>query len=111
MAETDARAVWSQAIEAVKNRTTKPALWRALEVSHGIVLDGDLFVVGFTPADYPQAGHLKSSEHRIVIERVLRELVGRPVSMKVIEGKTSCCRLSGAFYPRTYMLMSRRGRP
>ena len=88
MSDIDAKTIWMRAIEAVKDKTTRPALWRALELSHGIVLEDDIFVIGFAPQDSPQAGHLRSSEITIVIEGVLRNIIGRQVSVKLIDGTT-----------------------
>jgi len=88
MNEIDARSLWARVVEEVKQRTTMPAFWRALEASRGITIDGDAFVVGFAPPDYPQASLLKSSENRNVIERVLRDLLGRQVTLKLIQGQT-----------------------
>jgi len=84
----DARAIWAEAIERIKDKTSKPTFWRALERSQGVAIEGDVFVIGFASPDYPQAGHLRSSENRIVIERVLSEMLGRTMTIKLIEGKT-----------------------
>lgn len=84
-----ANRVWLEAIEKVKDVTLHPSLWRALEASHGITMDGDHFVVGFTSQDYPQAGMLRSAEYKTIIEKILTEMTGnRQVRVKTIEGTT-----------------------
>jgi hypothetical protein len=88
MKEAEAKRVWLEAVERVKDRTLAPTLWRALEMGTGITLDGDLFIIGFSSADAPMAGYLVSSDHKNVIEKALTEIVGRPVRLKTIEGST-----------------------
>jgi hypothetical protein len=89
MDEAVARKLWLQAIERVKDQTHQPSLWRALEVSRGITLDDDVFVIGFNSQDYPQSGLLRSSEHRTIIERTLAGMLGlAQVRIRTIEGMT-----------------------
>jgi len=88
MKEAEARKVWLEAVERVKDRTLAPTLWRALEMGVGVTAEGDFFVVGFPPSDTPMSGYLTSSDHRIIIEQVLTELLGNPTRLKVIEGTT-----------------------
>jgi len=87
--EAEARGIWLEAVERVKDRTLAPTLWRALEMGSGVTVDGDFFVVGFPPTDSPMSGYLSSSEHRVIIERVLTELLEKPTRLKIIEGTTA----------------------
>ncbi|MBI2844802.1 MAG: hypothetical protein HYX78_15520 [Armatimonadetes bacterium] len=84
----EAQRIWLEAVERVKDRTLAPTLWRALEAGSGVIDDGDTFVIGFPPSDSPMRGYLMSSEHRTTIEKALTELVGRPMTIAVIEGTT-----------------------
>jgi hypothetical protein len=87
MEQALARKLWIDAVEKIKDRTVLPSLWSALDVSHGITLDGDKFIVGFTSMDYPQASLLRSAQNKVVIDKVLAELTSRPsVQLKTIEG-------------------------
>lgn len=86
MNQAEARKMWLEAVERVKDRTLAPVLWRALETGAGVTAEGDFFVVGFPPSDAPMSGYLTSSDHRVTIERVLTELLGKPTRLKVIEG-------------------------
>lgn len=88
MNETEAQSLWLRAVEEVKDQTTRPTLWRALELSHGVTLDGNIFVIGFMPVDFPMAGHLRSSECKPIIERVLSEMLRKPIVSKIIDGVT-----------------------
>ncbi len=83
-----AQQVWLQTVEKVKDRVIAPTLYRALEMGVGLTIDGDYFVVGFSSADYPMSGHLRSSQHLPVIEKCLSEVIGRKVRLRVVEGTT-----------------------
>lgn len=88
MNEAEARRVWLDAVEKVKDQTLAPTLWRALELGTGIDHENGVFVIGFPPSDSPMAGYLRSSEHKIVIEKVLTQMLGTPTQIKIIEGTT-----------------------
>lgn len=88
MDQAEARKLWLEAVERVKDQTLAPTLWRALEIGHGVTVEGDEFIVGFPPAEAPMGGYLTSSEHRTIIEKALTQLVGKPVRLKIIEGTT-----------------------
>lgn len=86
MKEAEARKVWLEAVERVKDRTLAPTLWRALEMGTGITVDGDNFIIGFSSADMPMSGYLVSSDHKNIIAKALTEIIGRPVHFKSVEG-------------------------
>jgi predicted NAD-dependent protein-ADP-ribosyltransferase YbiA (DUF1768 family) len=88
MNQAEARKLWLEAVERVKDRTLAPTLWRALELGTGVAAEDDFFIVGFQPSDGPMTGYLTSSEHRTTIEQVLTELVGKPTRIKIIDGTT-----------------------
>lgn len=88
MKEAEARNIWLEAVERVKDRTLAPTLWRALEMGTGVTEEDNMFIVGFTPGDAPMSGYLTSSDHRITIEKVLTEIIGKPIQLKIIEGMT-----------------------
>lgn len=83
-----AKTIWSEAVEKIKDRTISPTLWRALEKTHGVTMEGGFLVVGLIPADFPMSGHLLSSEHRNTIDVVISEIACEPLRLKVIEGIT-----------------------
>ncbi len=88
MKHVEAKQLWLEAVERVKDRTLAPTLWRALEMGHGVTKENDLFIVGFAAADGPMAGYLTSADHKVTIEKVLTELIGSPTRLKIIEGNT-----------------------
>ncbi|MEN6370864.1 MAG: hypothetical protein ABFD64_02525 [Armatimonadota bacterium] len=88
MDHAEAKRVWLEAVERVKDVTLAPTLWRALELGHGVTLDGECFIIGFPPSDSPMSSYLTNSDHRITIERSLSHIIGQTVRFKVIEGIT-----------------------
>lgn len=88
MNQAEARQLWLEAIEKIKDRTMKPMLWRAIEAGVGIALDDEFFIVGFPPSEGPMGGYLTSADHKQIIEQVISDLVGKPTRIKVIEGTT-----------------------
>jgi len=84
----EAHQIWLQAAEKVKDRVIAPTLYRALELGVGLTIEGDHFILGFSNADYPMSGHLRSSQHQPVIEQCISEVLGRKVRLRVVEGTT-----------------------
>jgi hypothetical protein len=80
--------IWLQAAERVKDRVIAPTLYRAVELGHGITIEDGLFVLGFSGADMPMAGHLRSSQHLAIVEQSISEIVGTRLRLKIIEGTT-----------------------
>ncbi len=88
MNPNQAHQVWLQAQERVKDRVIAPTLYRALELGVGITVDGDYFVLGFSNADIPMAGHLRSSQHQAIIEQCISEVLKKKVRLRIVEGTT-----------------------
>jgi hypothetical protein len=86
--EQQARQVWAEAQEKVKDRVIAPTLYRALEVAVGITVEDDQFILGFNNADAPMAGHLRSAQHLAIIEQSISEVLKKKVRLKVVEGTT-----------------------
>lgn len=89
MPEQNAKSIWAEAVEKVKDRTISPTLWRALEKAVGVVIEDGFFVVGFAPQDMPMSGHLFSSEHKNTIEAVIAELTGSQLRLRIMEGSST----------------------
>lgn len=83
-----AHQVWLTAAEKVKDRVIAPTLYRALELPVGICVDGDEFILGFANQDSPMAGHLRSAQHRAIIDQCVSEVLKQPVRVRIIEGTT-----------------------
>lgn len=86
--QKQAHQIWLQAAERVKDRVIAPTLYRALELPTGIALDGDEFILGFSNADLPMAGHLRSAQHKAIIDQCVSEVLKRKVRVRIIEGTT-----------------------
>ena len=78
--------MWAEAAERVKDRVIAPTLYRALELGVGIAVDGEQFVIGFSSADMPMASHLRSAQHRAIIDQCLSGVVGKKVRLLIIDG-------------------------
>lgn len=83
-----AHQVWLAAAEKVKDRVIAPTLYRALELPVGITVDGDEFILGFANQDAPMAGHLRSAQHRAIVDQCVSEVLKRKVRVRIIEGTT-----------------------
>lgn len=88
LSPAEAQRIWYQAAEKVKDRLIAPTLYKALEAAKGIMLDGDVFVVGFAGPDYPMASHLRSAQHNSIILQALGEALQKSVRLLTIEGTT-----------------------
>lgn len=58
----------------------------ALEAVVPVVLDGDNFVCGLAPVDFPLSNMLNADDVRNTIESILRQAAGRAIHFEVIEG-------------------------
>ena len=76
------------AAEKVKDRVIAPTLYRALELPTGITVDGDEFILGFSNADLPMAGHLRSAQYKAIIDQCVSEVLKKKVRVRIIEGTT-----------------------
>jgi hypothetical protein len=79
-------AIWDKVVEQVKLKVMHPTLWRSLEISIPVTVEGTQFVVGFPPGSFHMSGNLTSGDHRNAIERALREFTGIPLQLRIIEG-------------------------
>lgn len=83
-----AQKIWYEASEKVKDKVIAPTLYTALEAAVGITLDGDFFVVGFSSADSPLAGHIRSAQHQGLVLQCLKEVLNKEVRLLTIDGTT-----------------------
>ena len=65
-----------------------PTLYRALELPVGIAVDENEFILGFANQDIPMAGHLRSAQHRAIVDQCVSEVLKRKVRVRIIEGTT-----------------------
>lgn len=88
MPTQQAHQIWLQAAEKVKDRVINPSLYRAIEMGHGITLDGETFILGFTNADMPMASILRGSQNLLLLEQCVGEVMRKKVRVIIIEGTT-----------------------
>jgi hypothetical protein len=88
MDSKQARQIWHQVEEKVKDRVINPTVYRALEAGVGVTLDGEQFILGFRNADMPLASHLRSSQTMSVIEKCVSEVLKKKVRVLIIDGIT-----------------------
>lgn len=78
--------VWEETKRKVREGELIPPLWKALDVSRALALEGDTLIVGVSPVDFHLAGHLEAHENRLLVERALSEVLGRKATFRVIQG-------------------------
>ena len=88
MTQAQVHQAWLQAAEKVKDRVIAPTLYIALEKGVGLIVEGDFFVLGFSNADMPLAGHLRSSQHLAIVEQSISEVMKRRMRLRIVEGNT-----------------------
>jgi hypothetical protein len=86
--QQEAIKVWQIAQEKVKDRVIAPTLYIALEAGVGITVEDGQFILGFSSADAPMSGHLRSAQHLAIIEQSISEVLKQKVRLKTIEGTT-----------------------
>lgn len=86
--QKQAHQIWQIAAEKVKDRVIAPTLYRALELPVGIAVEGNEFILGFANQDLPMAGHLRSAQHRAIVDQCVSEVLKRKVRVRIIEGTT-----------------------
>ncbi len=89
MNHEQAKQVWKKAAEMVKDRVVSPTVFRAVELAHGLAIDDDVFVLGFSPTDMPMASHIKSSQNFAIVEQCIGNLMGRRMRVLIVEGVTA----------------------
>ena len=84
--EKSPQEIWEETVRRVKEMELVPLLWKALDVSKALALEGDTLIVGIAPVDYHLAGHLEAHKNKLLIERALSEVLGRRATIRVIQG-------------------------
>ncbi|MCL5103435.1 MAG: hypothetical protein M1133_04895 [Armatimonadetes bacterium] len=78
--------MWLTAAEKVKDRVIAPTLYRAVELGVGLTIEDGFFVLGFSNADMPMAGHLRSSGHLAIVEQSISEVTKQKLRLRIVEG-------------------------
>jgi curved DNA-binding protein CbpA len=86
-AELDAESLWREATQLIFERSDSFSnLIQTMRIAVAIALEGDLLVVGVAGKDQYLAGHLAIPGNRYRINQTLREISGREIEYRVIEG-------------------------
>lgn len=86
--DADATQVWSDVLPEVKNGVTGVGVWQALNATIAVALEGNQFVIGLPPELGDLAGHLRLQQTKTLIERLVSQKAGTPVTLRVIDGTT-----------------------
>ncbi|NCO33587.1 MAG: hypothetical protein AUJ92_02270 [Armatimonadetes bacterium CG2_30_59_28] len=91
--ESSARPEVVSVWEKVKSQTFDHIPFRAnvMDAFHAavpIAIDGDIFVVGFSAAQFHMSGLLRTPDTKNAAESVLRDMAKREIQLEVIEGTT-----------------------
>jgi len=60
----------------------------AMQAAVPITFEGEMFVIGLSPRDYPLSSHLVPDQVKNTIESILRQAARRNIHLEVIEGTT-----------------------
>lgn len=87
--ELDPAGLWKEATAIIFERSDSfSSMIQAMRVAVAIALEGDLLVIGVAGKDQYLAGHLQIPGNRYRILEALREVAGREIDYRVIEGTT-----------------------
>lgn len=78
--------LWTDVVNTVKKRFMQPTFWQALETVLPITIEGTQLIVGLPAAAGHYAGYLTGSENKNRLERIVNELSGLPLTLRIIEG-------------------------
>ncbi|MGO8673708.1 MAG: hypothetical protein ACLQVD_20415 [Capsulimonadaceae bacterium] len=80
--------IWARTFSRVQRDIDIPTVWLALQAVRPLTIDRNRFVVGIPPDLRYLSVNLESNEANQAVEKVLEEIMGRPMMFIVIEGET-----------------------
>jgi len=87
--QVDIAALWRRATDVVFERSDRfGPLNQSMRAALPIALEGNTLIVGLSGAHQYLAGHLQTPANRHRVTEVLRELSGKPLELRLIEGTT-----------------------
>lgn len=78
--------IWNELLPSIKEGVTGVGVWTALNLAQPVMLEENYIVLGLPHEAGELAGHLKMSATKRLIETSFSQRVGRPVTLRVIEG-------------------------
>jgi len=79
---------WNASLEDIKRKVTGVSVWTALNSAIPIVLEDDVFVLGFLPKDLDLLGYLKVPGTIRIMEEELGRRLEKEVRVHLLEGAT-----------------------
>ncbi len=80
--------LWKRVFDQVQRTINAPMVWLAMQSARPITVDGSYFVVGLPADKQYMANNLKTFENVTAIEDALRDVSGRILALRLIEGET-----------------------
>jgi hypothetical protein len=84
----DLTQIWSEALPDLRKAVTGVGVWTALNTCRALVVEEDVLVIGLPHESSDLSGHLRMSSTKSLIEKAMERRLGRPVTLRVIEGVT-----------------------
>jgi hypothetical protein len=84
--EIDPWDLWHDVVAEVKKRIIQPSFWQAIETVIPILIEDTTLVVGLPEAAGYYASHLTGTENRTKLEKIILDLSGLPLKLRIIEG-------------------------
>lgn len=82
----DAQVIWNEVLPEVRNGVTGVGVWQALNATVAVASENQFFVIGLPPELSDLAGHLRLPQTKSLIERLVGQKLGQPVTLRVIDG-------------------------
>ena len=80
--------IWGMAFEIVRKQLPTPAVWLAMQAVTPLTIDGNYFVAALPPHEQYLSNNLKDDLAATAIEDALKEITGRILAFRLIEGAT-----------------------
>jgi hypothetical protein len=86
--QIDIKVLWNKVVDEIKQNIIRTTLWLAMEKAVPLVMEDNIFVVGFPSSDYHLSGNMLSSDHKNAIDMSLRKFSGLPLMLRIVDGDT-----------------------
>lgn len=80
--------IWGMVFEIVRKQLPIPAVWLAMQAAKPLTIDGNYFVAALPPQERYLSNNLQDDQTATAIEDALKEITGRILAFRLIEGTT-----------------------
>ena len=80
--------IWGMVFEIVRKQLPTPAVWLAMQAVKPLAIDGNYFVAALPPQEQYLSSNLQDDQTATAIEDALKEITGRILAFRLIEGAT-----------------------